>query len=74
MLFTSSTTWQLRKARLSGLKTAFGPMGGIPPTDRSSEVDYVHSAPFRDGKHVSFDPMFDRLTMLEPVSNPAVAR
>jgi steroid delta-isomerase-like uncharacterized protein len=42
-----------------------GPMGDIPPTGRSVEVDYIHVLRFRDGKHVSFNLMFDRLTMLE---------
>jgi ketosteroid isomerase-like protein len=53
-----------------------GPMGDIPPTGRSIEVDYVHVLRFRDGKHVSFNLMFDRLMMLEQlglVSTPAVA-
>jgi SnoaL-like polyketide cyclase len=42
-----------------------GPMGDIPPTGRSVEVDYIQVLRFRDGKHVSFNLMFDRLTMLE---------
>jgi ketosteroid isomerase-like protein len=42
-----------------------GPMGDIPPTGRSVEVDYIQILRFRDGKHVSFNLMFDRLTMLE---------
>ena len=40
-------------------------MGDIPPTGRSVEVDYIQVLRFRDGKHVSFNLMFDRLTMLE---------
>jgi steroid delta-isomerase-like uncharacterized protein len=53
-----------------------GPMGGIPPTGRSIEVDYVHVLRFRDGKHVSFNLMFDRMLMLEQLGllpMPAVA-
>jgi ketosteroid isomerase-like protein len=53
-----------------------GPMGDIPPTGRPIEVDYVHVLRFRDGKHVSFNLMFDRLMMLEQLgllSTPAVA-
>jgi len=42
-----------------------GPAGDIPPTGRSVAVDYVHVLRFRDGKHVSFNLMFDRLMMLE---------
>ena len=41
------------------------PMGDIPATGRSVAVDYIHVLHFRDGKHVSFDLMFDRLEMLE---------
>ena len=41
------------------------PMGDIPPTGRSVAVDYVHVLRFRDGKHVSFELLFDRLLMLE---------
>ena len=42
-----------------------GPMGDIPPTGRLVKVDYIQTLRFRDGKHVSFDLMFDRLMMLE---------
>ena len=52
------------------------PMGDIPPTGRSVEVDYIHVLRFRDGKHVSFNLMFDRLMMLEQlglVPTPAAA-
>jgi predicted ester cyclase len=42
-----------------------GPMGDIPPTGRSVKVDYIQVLRFRDGKHVSFHLMFDRLMMLE---------
>jgi len=42
-----------------------GPMGDVPPTGRSVRVDYIQVLRFRDGKHVSFNLMFDRLLMLE---------
>ena len=42
-----------------------GPAGDIPPTGRSVAVDYIQVLRFRDGKHVSFNLMFDRLMMLE---------
>ena len=42
-----------------------GPTGDIPPTGRSVEVDYVQVLRFHDGKHVSFNLLFDRLSMLE---------
>jgi steroid delta-isomerase-like uncharacterized protein len=42
-----------------------GPMGNIPPTGRRVEVDYVQVLHFRDGKHASFNLVFDQLTMLE---------
>jgi ketosteroid isomerase-like protein len=42
-----------------------GPAGGIPPTGRPVEVDYIQVLRFRDGKHISFNLMFDRLMMLE---------
>lgn len=42
-----------------------GPMRDIPATGRCVEVDYIQVLRFRDGKHVSFNLMFDRLTMLE---------
>ncbi len=42
-----------------------GPMGDVPPTGRSIEVDYTHVLRYRDGKHASFNLMFDRLMMLE---------
>ena len=53
-----------------------GPMGDIPPTGRPVKVDYIQVLHFRDGKHVSFNLMFDRLLMLEQlglVPAPAVA-
>jgi predicted ester cyclase len=42
-----------------------GPLGDVPPTGRSVELDYVHVLRFRGGKHASFNLMFDRLMMLE---------
>ena len=41
------------------------PIGDFPPTGRSAEVPYVQVLRFRDGMHVSFNLMFDWLTMLE---------
>jgi len=53
-----------------------GPMGDIPATGRSVEIAYIQVLRFRAGKHVAFDLMFDRLSMLEqlglvPPSAPA---
>jgi steroid delta-isomerase-like uncharacterized protein len=53
-----------------------GPLGDIPPTGRSVKVDYIQVLRFRDGKHVSFNLMFDQLMMLEQLglaSMPAAA-
>jgi len=52
------------------------PMGDIPPTRRPVRIAYVQVLRFRDGKHVSFNLMFDRLAMLEqlgliPAPSPA---
>jgi len=41
------------------------PTGDAPPTGRSVRLDYLQVLRFRDGKHVSFKLMFDRLAMLE---------
>jgi ketosteroid isomerase-like protein len=41
------------------------PAGDVPPTGRPVEVGYIQVLRFRDGKHVSFNLMFDRLLMLE---------
>jgi ketosteroid isomerase-like protein len=41
------------------------PAGDIPPTGRPVEIDYIQVLRFRDGKHTSFNLMFDRLLMLE---------
>jgi steroid delta-isomerase-like uncharacterized protein len=53
-----------------------GPMGDVPPTGRAVKIGYIQVLRFRDGKHVSFNLMFDRLSMLEqlgliPGSTPA---
>ena len=42
-----------------------GPGGDIPPTGRSVSVPYLQVLRFRDGKHILFNLMFDRLLMLE---------
>jgi ketosteroid isomerase-like protein len=52
------------------------PAGDIPPTGRPVELGYVQVLRFRDGKHLSFNLMFDRLAMLEQlglVPAPAAA-
>jgi steroid delta-isomerase-like uncharacterized protein len=41
------------------------PTGDIPPTGRSISVPYIHVLHFREGKHTSFNLIFDRLLMLE---------
>src|SRR6476660_5547349 len=41
------------------------PAGDIPPTGRPVRIGYIQVLRFRDGKHVSFNLMFDRLSMLE---------
>ena len=41
------------------------PNGDIPPTGRALSLRYLQVLRFRDGKHVSFNLMFDRLEMLE---------
>ena len=41
------------------------PAGDIPPTRRAVRLDYIQVLRFRDGKHASFNLMFDRLLMLE---------
>jgi len=53
-----------------------GRIGDVPPTGRRVSLPYIHVLRFRDGKHVSFNLMFDRLSMLEqlgliPASAPA---
>jgi predicted ester cyclase len=54
-----------------------GPSGDLPPTGRFMRIGYIQVLRFRDGKHISFDLMFDRLAMLEQlglVPAPAPAR
>ena len=41
------------------------PTANIPPTGRSVSLDYIQVLRFCDGKHASFNLMFDRLLMLE---------
>jgi ketosteroid isomerase-like protein len=41
------------------------PAGDIPPTGRAVSLDYIHVLRFRNGKHASFNLVFDRLLMLE---------
>ncbi|MBV9304688.1 MAG: nuclear transport factor 2 family protein [Acidobacteriaceae bacterium] len=52
------------------------PAGDVPPTGCRVKVDYIQVLRFRDGKHVSFNLLFDQLTMLEQlglVPAPALA-
>ncbi len=52
------------------------PAGDIPPTGRSVSIDYIQVLRFRDGKHASFNLMFDQLAMLEQLgllAEPAAA-
>lgn len=41
------------------------PNGDIPPTGRGVSLQYIQVLRVRDGKHLSFNLMFDRLEMLE---------
>jgi ketosteroid isomerase-like protein len=45
--------------------TLHSPAGDIAPTGRPVAVDYIHVLRYRDGKHISFGLLFDRLAMLE---------
>jgi ketosteroid isomerase-like protein len=45
--------------------TLRSPAGDIAPTGRPVAVDYIQVLRFRDGQHVSFNLLFDRLLMLE---------
>ena len=45
--------------------TLRSPAGDIAPTGRQVTVDYIHVLRYRDGMHVSFNLLFDRLLMLE---------
>jgi predicted ester cyclase len=49
------------------------PAGDIPPTGRGISLEYVQVLRFRDGKHTSFNLMFDRLEMLEQLGLSPVA-
>ncbi len=42
-----------------------GPAGDITPTGRRVTVGYIQVLRFRDGEHISFNLMYDRLLMLE---------
>jgi hypothetical protein len=37
----------------------------VPPTGRAISVPYIHVLRYRDGLHVAFNLVFDRLLMLE---------
>ena len=41
------------------------PQGDVAPTGRAVRIDYLQMLRFRDGRHVPFNLMFDRLLMLE---------
>jgi steroid delta-isomerase-like uncharacterized protein len=41
------------------------PTGDIPPTGRPVHIPYIQVLHFHNGKHASFNLMFDRLEMLE---------
>ena len=41
------------------------PAGDVPPTGRPVTVDYIQVLRFRDGRHISFHLMYDRLALLE---------
>ena len=56
--------------------TLHSPAGDIPPTGRPVAVEYIHVLRYRDGMHVSFNLIFDRLAMLDqlgllPAAAPA---
>ncbi len=53
------------------------PSEDVPPTGRAIGVPYIHVLRYRDGLHVSFNLVFDRLLMLEQlglVSAPAAVQ
>jgi steroid delta-isomerase-like uncharacterized protein len=53
-----------------------GAAGDIPPTGQRVSIDYIQVLRFRDGKHASFNLVFDQLAMLEQlglVPEPAAA-
>ena len=41
------------------------PGGDVPPTGHAVAIEYLQVLRFREGRHVSFNLMFDRLLMLE---------
>ena len=45
--------------------TLRSPAGDIAPTGHAVAVDYIQVLHFRDGKHISFNLIFDRLLMLD---------
>jgi ketosteroid isomerase-like protein len=50
------------------------PTGDISPTGRRVSVDYIQVLRFHEGKHRSFNLIFDRLAMLEQLAiAPAMA-
>jgi hypothetical protein len=50
------------------------PAGDITPTGRPVTVDYIQVLGIRDGRHVSFNLMYDRLLLLEQLGlSPAPA-
>jgi ketosteroid isomerase-like protein len=49
------------------------PSGAVPPTGRAVSLPYIHVLHFRDGLHVSFNLIFDRLLMLEQLGLVAAA-
>ncbi len=57
--------------------TLHSPGGDMAPTGRPVTVDYIHVLRYSDGKHTSFNLLFDRLQMLEQLGllpAPALAR
>lgn len=68
----------LEEGTFSGTHTGIlaTPAGDVPPTGRSVSAPYLQIVRFRDGKHASFNLVFDRLQMLEQlglVPEPAAA-
>ena len=68
----------VEEGTFSGTQTGVlhSPSGDIPPTGHSVRLPYIQVLRIRDGKHVSFNLMFDRLQMLEQLGlvPPAPAR
>lgn len=65
--FTSSMTSSSRRVTFTGTHSGplHGAMGDVPPTGRPVRIGYIQVLRFREGKHISFNLMFDRLSMLE---------